>query len=774
MRRSAAAILLAGAAALLVAGSAAAGPSNAGCGPELGQAQKLLDQNEASSAIERISPLLGRGGLSKECRGDALLVLAEAQEKLGYYEESAARWRELLEAGPTGERQIEVLRGLGRVERKLGRLPQSLRLLERLAELQPDSAAVALDLVETAQAMGDEVGAVRRLLAYRDKGLAGVELDDYQKFNLVDAAVDSLETLFKAGQATFFERMELGRLYQERGQLDQAIEAVSALEKERPDSAQVQALLGSLYLARGDLDRSARHYERSLDLHGGPDSTQFLEGLGEVFFQKGERDKAARLWSRIVRPGGPQLFQRLDLSRIYREHGLHEEALRVLLDLRADKSLKLPSHLYVRQLADTYYVIGQTSKALESLLGAVEQDPSQLDLIEGELQRMLSEDMDICEPLAGLRPERQGWAGHLFLAQGLEFCGKLAEATKHYLQSFLVRNQLDAVATLFAQLVAEGHYEEASGLESSLGARALAGGHLIYYRARLAEVLGRTEQAGGLYREYLARVRRNAQVEGDRGLYDDALYHLGCLLLGPLKQPAEGAELLTDLVVHFPDSTLRPEAESKLGLALFRQGQVQEAVRHLDAVGPTNPVALQLLGEIHLAQGELDKARITLRSALARYPEQLGSQPGLLALLQVLRLMDATEEEAALVSSFRKALLLEEWPAAEAALLQLGQQEKWKSWARFEMARLSERQGRREEAVDLYGGLTAPELPDWLAVSAALRLDELLTGAGQLDRAITVLEKIILEHPKSPRLSELRRRLTDRKAMAALRQQTTP
>jgi tetratricopeptide (TPR) repeat protein len=751
-----------------------AGPAPAGCGPELEDARRLLEQNEASSAVERLGGLLARGGLSKACRDGGLMALADAQERLGYYEESAAHWRELLDASPRGEQEIEVLRGLARLERKLGQLPQSIKLLERLSARQPDSAEVALMLVETAQAMGDEVGAVQRLMDFREKGVAGVDFDTYERFNLVDAAVDSIETLMKAGQATVFERMELGRLYQEHGQLDQAIATVAALEKEQPNSAQVQALLGSLYLAHGDLDPSAVHFERSLDLNGGPDSTQFLEGLGEVFFQKGDRDKAIRLWGRIVRPDGPQVFQRLDLARIYREHGLHDEALKILLDLRADKTLRLPSHLYVRQLADTYYVIGQTSKALAALLEAIELDPSQLELLEGELQRMLAEDIDICEPLAELKPERQSWAGHLFLAQGLEFCGKRRESVWNYLQAFLLRNQLDAIATLFAQLVSEGRFEDASALESSLSARSMAGGHLTYYRARLAEALGRNAQAESLYRDYLARVRRGTPAEGDRGLVDDALFHLGCLLLGPLKRPADAADQLMDLILHFPLSTLRPQAEAKLGLALYRQGQVDEAIRHLDAIGPTNPIALELLGEIRLAQGDVEKARVTLRAALAEYPDQSGSQEGLLTLLQVLRLMDATKEESALVSGYRRALLLEDWPAAEAELAQLAQHEKWKNWARYEMAKLADQQGRRDEAVDLYGALTAPDLPDWLAASAALRLDDLLTSQGQFDRAITVLEKTILDHPKSPRLSELRRRLTDRKAMAAVRQQATP
>jgi tetratricopeptide (TPR) repeat protein len=785
MIRRAASVLVSGALLVSIAGPALAAGSGAGCGPELDEARGLLEQNEASSAVERLGPLLGRGGLSRDCRSDALAVLAQAQEKLGYYEEAAARWHEILDSGPTGDREIEVLRGVARLERKLGHLPQSIKFLERLAERQPESTAVALDLVETAQAMGDEVGAVRRLMEFREKGLAGIDFDNYQRFNLVDAAVDAVETLLKAGQATPFERMELVRLYQEQGQLDKAIDTGLGLEKEQPASAEIEALLGSLFLARGDLDKSAAYYERSLDLHGETDSTQFLEGLGDVFFQKGERDQAVRLWSRIVRPDGPQVFQRLDLARIYREHGLHDEALRILLDLREDKSVKLPSHLYVRQLADTYYVIGQTQKALEELLGAVEQDPSQIELLEGELQRMLGEDMDVCEPLTQLQSERQSWAGHLFLAQGLEFCGKSREATWNYLQSFLLRNQLDAVATLFAQLVGESRYEEASGLEASLGARSMASVHLLYYRARLAEALGRADQAETLYRDYVAKARRGASTESDRGLVDDAIFHLGCLLLGPLKRPADGGQMLADLIVQFPDSTLRPEAEAKLGLALYRQGQVEEAIRHLDAVGgrvglatdakdQTNPLALELLGEIYLAQGDLEKARLTLRTALAQYPDQIGSQQGLLALLQVLRLTEATKEQVAQVAGYRRALLLEDWPAAEAVLLQLAQEEGWKDWARFEMGQLAERRGRRDEAIDLYGGLTAAELPDWLAASAALRLDELLTGAGHLDRAIAVLEKVILDHPKSPRLSELRRKLTDRKAMAALRQQATP
>lgn len=744
------------------------------CPDALEEARALLIQNEPDSAVERLAPVLGTANLPRTCRSDALLLLARAKEKLGVFDEAEANWRELLGEGPEGDREIEVLQGLARIERKLGNLAESQRVLEKLLERQPDSTSVALQLVETAQALGDELGAVRRLLEFREKGLSGIDLDTYHKLNLLDAAIDMLETVLKAGQISKFEHLELARLYQERGQLDKALEAAKQLETAKPVSAEVLALLGSLYLAQGELEKSVSYYERSVDLDVGGQSASFLEGLGDVFFEKGERDKAVRLWSRIVQPGRLRVVQKLELSRIYREHGLHEQALQLLLELRQDKTVQLPAHLYARQLADTYYILGQTDKALSELLSLVEQDPSQIDLMEIELQRMLSEDMDSCEPLSKLEPQRQSWAGHLFLAHGLEFCGKRQEATWHELQSHLLRNELDAIATLFAELVGAGHYEEATWLEAHLTGRLASSVHLLYYRARLSEKTGRPDQAAALYREYLAKTRRSSASTGDRGLHDDALFYLAGLLLGTFRKPTEARELLTDLILRFPASTLRPEAEAQLGLALYREGKVDEAIQHLDAIGPTNPLALDLLGQIQLARGELDKARVTLRAALAEYPDRMHSQPSLLALLQVLRLTDAGKEEAQLMARYRHALLVEDWPAADGALVPLSRFEGWKDWAHFEMASLAEKQGKRDEAIELYLPLTAKGVPDWLAVNAALRVDELNATSGKLDRAIAVLEKVILEHPKSPRLDELRRKLTERKAGAALRQQATP
>jgi hypothetical protein len=66
------------------------------CPAGLEDARRLLEQNETASAIESLSSLLGRSKLSKPCRGEALLLLAEAQEALGYYADAAAHWRELL------------------------------------------------------------------------------------------------------------------------------------------------------------------------------------------------------------------------------------------------------------------------------------------------------------------------------------------------------------------------------------------------------------------------------------------------------------------------------------------------------------------------------------------------------------------------------------------------------------------------------------------------------------------------------------------------------
>jgi tetratricopeptide (TPR) repeat protein len=757
--------------ALFAAGAARASEN---CRTEVREAGRLLLQNEPASAVERLAALLARKDLAGPCRSDALTVLAEAEEQLGYYAEAARHWKQLLAEAPTGKRELEVLRGVARVERQLGNLSESLKALELLAERQPDALQIGLDIVETAQAMGDELGAARRLLALREKIEGALDFDFYQRFDLVDAAVSYLETLHGAAQATPFERTELAYLFREQGRLDRALETALALEKEQPASAPIQALLGDLYLGQAKLERSLAHYERALDLDRSRQSSRSLEGLGEVFFQRGERDKAVRLWRRIVQPGPRQVFQKLELARIYREHGLYDEALELLVGLRKEKSYRLPEQLYVRQLADTYYIIGQTRKALAELLQLVEQDPSQLDLMQSELQRLLAEDMSICGLLAGLSPSRQSWAAQQFLAQGLGFCGRRREATAHALQAHLMRGQLDAIATLFSELVQDGHHEEATWLEAHLEGQDVADVHLQYYRARLASATGQAEKAASLYRDYLARGRRASAPGGDRGLFDDALFHLAELLVGELRQPAEAAELLTELIVRYPVSTLRPQAEARLGLAMYREGRTDEARRQLDAIGPTNPVAMAMLGQMHFAEGDLDKARITLRRALGEYPDQLGTQPELIALLQVLLLSMASKEESALMVQYRRAALLQDWIAAEVALLQLGQHERWQDYARFEMAALAERQGRAGEAMELYGALLGGQMPDWLAAAAALRLDELYVEAGQPERAIAVLERLILEHSKTPRLAELRQRLTDRKASVALRQQATP
>ncbi len=727
------------------------------CKKQVRQARRLLLNGEAESAIEQLAGLLERSGLTGSCRGDALQVLAQAEERLGRFEEAIEQWRALLERQPKGRKREDVLEGVARVARKLGRPEESLKALEELARLKPRSIRVVLQVIQSYREMGDDLGAAKRLVEFRSARPDIVEFEYYSRLRLGREATRYLEILDEAGQASEFELIELSRLQFSFGDREASLKTALALQKGNPDSSEIQALVGSLRLMRGELDLAMESYERSLD-QGGDSNPDFVEGLGEIFFRRGDRKKAIQIWRRMGPKTEGRAFQKLRLVRIYRDHGLHDEALALLLELKKEKSGKLPPSLFLRQLADTYYIVGKPRTALAELVEMAEANPLQLDIAKVELQRMLSEEMSLCELLEEVVSGAKTAAGYTLLAGGLEFCGKNFAATRCALKGDLLLNRISAIESLFSKLVTEERFEEAAWLEQRLLQARTPSVHLSYFRGRLAQVTNRPQEADAFYRSYLAAAR-GLNRGLDRGLVDDALYHLAELAIGPLGQPAQGRRRLMQLVVDHPYSTYRPAAEAKIGLALYRQGRTEEALRHLDALGDTNPLALQLLGEIALAEGDFQQARVTLRQALSDYPEQEDSWKGIQSLLTVLRLSQGDDAEKTLVAEYRKVLLLGATATAELPLQRLTASKTWGDFARSELARLYANQGRMVEAASLYALLCSTHGPGWLATNAALELSKILVTQGRGLDAIHVLEQAILDQPESPKLPQLRHEL---------------
>ncbi len=210
------------------------------------------------------------------------------------------------------------------------------------------------------------VARYKRLLAKNpnDRGALDKLVKLYQRHRSVDKLVSEYEAA-AAKSPAFATLVVLGHLYLDRGEADKALaqyEHAAALE---PKDAAVHAAIGALHMRAGNAAQARAAYERALPLARGPQKKPVLRALADLALGAKDIDAARRYFDAYIALEPKNVQLRVELAEALTAHGLHDEAIEVLVDVekrvRTDPARRVE---IVARIGAIYEAMGKDDAAI--------------------------------------------------------------------------------------------------------------------------------------------------------------------------------------------------------------------------------------------------------------------------------------------------------------------------------------------------------------------------------------------------------------------------
>jgi tetratricopeptide (TPR) repeat protein len=262
-------------------------------------------------------------------------------EKLGDVEGAIGRYEKALQAN---DRDLEALRALEKLYEKVGRSDDYQRVLERLAELAPESERGAM-WRRLAAEVEDREGGAERAIRYYENVLAmePAATDAYRSLERLHRATGNWDAIVRLYErqigavTTPAQRVELwaslGKIYEtELADPHRAIEAHGNAIDLAPDHRESLAALARLYRRVEAYDRAVATLVRHAELEGVRGAERWYEAgtllakeLGDPTSAEARFEKALELDPTLVPP-------RLALIELYRKRQDWARAAHMMLD----------------------------------------------------------------------------------------------------------------------------------------------------------------------------------------------------------------------------------------------------------------------------------------------------------------------------------------------------------------------------------------------------------------------------------------------------------
>jgi tetratricopeptide (TPR) repeat protein len=154
--------------------------------------------------------------------------------------------------------------------------------------------------------------------------------DSYLSVEGIDAWIGKLLPEDENVKPDIATALILGQIYDRLFDAKKAIEMFEIAAAQGEDRAQFNVLLGSLYYKIGQNDKAAALLVKALtQLKDVDKRVQVSRMLGNLHIRKGNRADAIKVWSRIVEQNPEEIFSQLELAEIYEDNLMWQEAIEV-------------------------------------------------------------------------------------------------------------------------------------------------------------------------------------------------------------------------------------------------------------------------------------------------------------------------------------------------------------------------------------------------------------------------------------------------------------
>ena len=226
------------------------------------------------------------------------------------------------------------------------------------------------------------------LVVYRDLAVVSEALE------MPDAAISWLEQAVAKVPEHEDSQRDLVGLYLAHDHLSLAQSLLDQVVAQRPEAAWAHFQLGGLYLALKWPERAEASFARVLEIEPQNDESNLHvrahSELGNVYFERKEYEKAEEFYKKALDLNPLDDSSMNNLAWVYALRGVHlREGIRLS---RRSLRLRPQAPSYMDTLAELYYKLGNTARAIQIIRQAIAQEPDD-PVLRIHLQRQLAKFM---------------------------------------------------------------------------------------------------------------------------------------------------------------------------------------------------------------------------------------------------------------------------------------------------------------------------------------------------------------------------------------------
>ncbi|TVR99153.1 MAG: hypothetical protein EA406_04455 [Rhodospirillales bacterium] len=426
--------------------------------------------------------------------------------------------------------------------------------------------------------------------------------------------------------------------------LDQSDAAMAVLDRgvaQNTESVPLRLLKINMLLEWDDIERVRAVYDELFAVQ--PDNYAFRANLAQTYLQRGQSDESAEVMRQAIRDGVGGDQPKIALIDLARFTDGETAALAVLQEFaRAEPD----NAAFQFKLASMQYQAGERDAAKETLQAMVASAASEADQLQARVSlAQLAIEEDDRETAAALVDETltvdPTHVDALILRAGLALQGGDADSAISDLRTVL-RERPNAAPALRLLAQAQLARGEAEVARDTLRQAVTADPSDIPTRQRLASLLAQAGQVEPALSQlerileldpaYVQALHLNASLQITRQRWPEAEAAIAQILTLPGRQALgytlEGSMMMARgrhddaLAAYERALDLAPDAVEPLtGITLvaLAKDTPEEAVRYLETVierNPSNAVAHNLLGEVHIRQQRWPEAEQAFRQAI--------------------------------------------------------------------------------------------------------------------------------------------------------------
>jgi len=285
-------------------------------------AHVFVEAKDADAALKTLSSL---NSIPKPLEGQALYVKGRALAQKGNSTAALKSLRQALAADP---KSVETLLALAEMFAAENKHSDSVTMLQKARELNPDSREVLRHFIVEAMHAGQND---RALLAAQDLQRKSSQLDD--RFLVASVMIQQKQFLPASHVLEDYveQRPEDAKAYLGLGiaylNLLRYPEAKRSLERSlqmNPNIAETEFQLGLLASQDGNRQQAIQHWRRTVELQ--PQHAKALFSLGTVYLESGELTEAESAFSRSLAADPGNMKAEYNLALVLNKSGKTEEA----------------------------------------------------------------------------------------------------------------------------------------------------------------------------------------------------------------------------------------------------------------------------------------------------------------------------------------------------------------------------------------------------------------------------------------------------------------